>query len=42
MKKFAITTAFCALMSGAAHAETIGVAMSLFDDNYLTCASSQY
>ncbi|CAH0343080.1 D-threitol-binding protein [Rhizobium sp. CECT 9324] len=36
MKKFAITTAFCALMSGAAHAETIGVAMSLFDDNYLT------
>ncbi|CAN7694898.1 sugar ABC transporter substrate-binding protein [Rhizobium sp. LjRoot30] len=36
MKKFAMTTAFCALMAGAAHAETIGVAMSLFDDNYLT------
>ncbi|KJF70182.1 MULTISPECIES: sugar ABC transporter substrate-binding protein [Rhizobium/Agrobacterium group] len=36
MKKFAMTTAFCALMAGAAQAETIGVAMSLFDDNYLT------
>lgn len=36
MKKFAMTTAFCVLMAGAAHAETIGVAMSLFDDNYLT------
>lgn len=36
MKKFAITTAFCALLAGTAQAETIGVAMSLFDDNYLT------
>lgn len=36
MKKLVTATAFCALMAGAAHAETIGVAMSLFDDNYLT------
>jgi inositol transport system substrate-binding protein len=36
IKKIAITTAFCALMASAAHAEKIGVAMSLFDDNYLT------
>lgn len=36
MKKFVTATAFCALMAGAAHAEKIGVAMSLFDDNYLT------
>lgn len=36
IKKLAITTAFCALITGAAQAETIGVAMSLFDDNYLT------
>ncbi len=36
IKKIAITTVFCALMASAAHAEKIGVAMSLFDDNYLT------
>ncbi|HEY0275049.1 MAG TPA: sugar ABC transporter substrate-binding protein [Paenirhodobacter sp.] len=36
MRKLVLTTAFCALMAGAAHAEKIGVAMSLFDDNYLT------
>lgn len=36
IKKLATATAFCALMSGTAQAETIGVAMSLFDDNYLT------
>ncbi|TRA99614.1 sugar ABC transporter substrate-binding protein [Rhizobium rhizogenes] len=36
IKKIVITTAFCALMANAAHAEKIGVAMSLFDDNYLT------
>lgn len=36
MKKIATLTAFCALMAGTAQAETIGVAMSLFDDNYLT------
>lgn len=36
MKKLVTATAFCALMTGAAHAEKIGVAMSLFDDNYLT------
>lgn len=29
-------TTFCALMAGTAQAETVGVAMSLFDDNYLT------
>ena len=36
MKKLVMATAFCALMAGGAHAEKIGVAMSLFDDNYLT------
>lgn len=36
MKKIATATAFCALMAGTAQAETFGVAMSLFDDNYLT------
>ncbi len=36
MKKLILTTAICALMAGAAQAEKIGVAMSLFDDNYLT------
>ncbi|MTE01891.1 substrate-binding domain-containing protein [Paracoccus sp. YIM 132242] len=36
MKKMMAATAFCALMAGTAQAETIGVAMSLFDDNYLT------
>lgn len=36
IRKFAMATAFCGLMAGTVHAETIGVAMSLFDDNYLT------
>lgn len=36
MKTFATAAAFCALLAGTAHAEKIGVAMSLFDDNYLT------
>lgn len=36
MKKFLIGTAFAALIAGGAQAETLGVAMSLFDDNYLT------
>lgn len=36
MKKFLLGAAFAALTTGAAHAETIGVAMSLFDDNWLT------
>lgn len=36
IRKIVTATAFCALMTGAAHAEKIGVAMSLFDDNYLT------
>ncbi|SNT75587.1 substrate-binding domain-containing protein [Paracoccus seriniphilus] len=36
MKKILTASAICALMAGAAHAERIGVAMSLFDDNFLT------
>ncbi|RWR31053.1 sugar ABC transporter substrate-binding protein [Sinirhodobacter populi] len=36
MKKLAMATALLALLAGTAHAEKIGVAMSLFDDNYLT------
>jgi inositol transport system substrate-binding protein len=37
MKKFFASAAIAAtLMTGTAHAETIGVAMSLFDDNWLT------
>jgi len=36
IRKAVTATAFCALMAGAAQAEKIGVAMSLFDDNYLT------
>ena len=36
MKKILTATALCGLMAGAAHAEKIGVAMSLFDDNFLT------
>lgn len=36
MKKLLVATAMTALMAGGAWAETIGVAMSLFDDNYLT------
>ncbi|MCA1367402.1 sugar ABC transporter substrate-binding protein [Bradyrhizobium sp. BRP14] len=36
MKKFVLGTAMAILMSTAAHAETIGVSMALFDDNFLT------
>lgn len=36
MKKLLTASALCAAMTSAAHAETIGVAMSLFDDNFLT------
>lgn len=36
IRKLALATALCAMTAGAAHAEKIGVAMSLFDDNYLT------
>ncbi len=36
MKKFVLGTAMALLMSTAAHAETIGVSMALFDDNFLT------
>lgn len=36
MKKFLVTTALLASMSGAATAENIGVSMALFDDNFLT------
>ncbi|WP_026621406.1 inositol transport system substrate-binding protein (plasmid) [Ensifer sp. WSM1721] len=36
MKKFVLGTAMAVLMSTAAHAETIGVSMALFDDNFLT------
>lgn len=36
MKKFLAGVALTALMATTAQAETIGVAMSLFDDNYLT------
>lgn len=36
MKKFLLATAMTAIMGTGAWAETIGVAMSLFDDNYLT------
>lgn len=36
MKKVLMGTAMAAMLSTAAQAETIGVAMSLFDDNYLT------
>lgn len=36
MKKILLGTAMAAMLSTAAQAETIGVAMSLFDDNYLT------
>lgn len=37
MKRFCAGAALAAaLMSGTAHAETIGVSMSLFDDNWLT------
>ena len=36
MKKFLLATAMTAIMGTGAWAENIGVAMSLFDDNYLT------
>lgn len=36
MKKTLLAAAFATLMSNTATAETVGVAMSLFDDNYLT------
>ncbi|SEN36872.1 monosaccharide ABC transporter substrate-binding protein, CUT2 family [Paracoccus alcaliphilus] len=36
MKKFLTAAAVTALMAGGAQAEKIGVAMSLFDDNFLT------
>lgn len=36
MRKFILSTAAAVLMSTAAHAETIGVSMALFDDNFLT------
>ncbi|QRY65471.1 sugar ABC transporter substrate-binding protein (plasmid) [Ensifer sp. PDNC004] len=36
MKKLVLSTALAVMMSTAAHAETIGVSMALFDDNFLT------
>jgi len=36
MKKLVLSTALAMMMSTAAHAETIGVSMALFDDNFLT------
>ncbi|MCK3780815.1 sugar ABC transporter substrate-binding protein [Ensifer sesbaniae] len=36
MKKFVLGTALAVMMSTVAHAETIGVSMALFDDNFLT------
>ncbi|PDT41371.1 MULTISPECIES: sugar ABC transporter substrate-binding protein [Sinorhizobium] len=36
MKKFILGTAMAVMLSTAAHAETIGVSMALFDDNFLT------
>ncbi|MCZ4094661.1 MULTISPECIES: sugar ABC transporter substrate-binding protein [Sinorhizobium] len=36
MKKFMLGAAMAVMMSTAAHAETIGVSMALFDDNFLT------
>ncbi|MBD9652987.1 sugar ABC transporter substrate-binding protein [Ensifer sp. ENS09] len=36
MKKLVLSTALALMMSTAAHAETIGVSMALFDDNFLT------
>lgn len=40
MKKLLMATAMAAVMSTGAQAETIGVAMSLFDDNFLTVLRS--
>ncbi|GES43234.1 sugar ABC transporter substrate-binding protein [Rhizobium dioscoreae] len=36
MKKFILGSAMALLLSTAAHAQTIGVSMALFDDNFLT------
>ncbi|MDP9811050.1 inositol transport system substrate-binding protein [Rhizobium tibeticum] len=36
MKKFIMGTAMALVLSAAAHAETVGVSMSKFDDNFLT------
>ena len=36
MKKLILGAAMSVLLSTAAHAETIGVSMALFDDNFLT------
>lgn len=36
MKKLVLGAALAVMMSTAAHAETIGVSMALFDDNFLT------
>ena len=36
MKKMIMSTALAVMMSTAAHAETVGVSMALFDDNFLT------
>jgi inositol transport system substrate-binding protein len=36
MKKTFVVAGFAALMSTSAMAETIGVSMALFDDNFLT------
>lgn len=36
MKKFLMATAMSVVMASGASAETVGVAMSLFDDNFLT------
>jgi len=36
MRKLILAAAVSTLMAGAAHAETIGVSMALFDDNFLT------
>ena len=36
MKRFILGTAMALVLSTAAHAETVGVSMALFDDNFLT------
>lgn len=36
MKKLLLGAGFAALMTSAAAAETVGVSMALFDDNFLT------
>ncbi len=36
MKKLIVSSALAVMLSTAAHAETIGVSMALFDDNFLT------